>query len=59
MGEDSEARKKLINPDLYEPIERYGELSGCTSAEECTNTLRRIVNMAVHEGHLHRSELCH
>ena len=25
MNEDSEARKRLINPDLYEPIERYGE----------------------------------
>lgn len=27
MNEDSEARKRLINPDLYEPIERYGEQS--------------------------------
>ena len=27
MDEDSEARKRLINPDLYEPIERYGEQS--------------------------------
>ena len=27
MKEDSEARKRLINPDLYEPIERYGEQS--------------------------------
>ena len=27
MNEDSEARKRLINPDLYEPIEKYGEQS--------------------------------
>ena len=27
MKENSEARKRLINPDLYEPIERYGEQS--------------------------------
>jgi len=27
MNIDSEARKRLINPDLYEPIERYGEQS--------------------------------
>ena len=27
MNEGSEARKRLINPDLYEPIERYGEQS--------------------------------
>ena len=27
MKEDSEARKKLIYPDLFEPIEKYGEQS--------------------------------
>ena len=27
MNEDSEARKRLINPDFYEPIEKYGEQS--------------------------------
>ena len=27
MNNDSEARRILINPDLYEPIERYGEQS--------------------------------
>lgn len=25
MNEDSEARKRLIYPDLFEPIEKYGE----------------------------------
>ena len=25
MNEDSEARKRLVNPDIYEPIEKYGE----------------------------------
>ena len=25
MDKDSEARKRLINPEFYEPIERYGE----------------------------------
>lgn len=27
MKEDSEARKKLIFPELFEPIEKYGEQS--------------------------------
>ena len=27
MNEDSEARKRLIYPDLFEPIETYGEQS--------------------------------
>ena len=27
MKEDIEARKKLIYPDLFEPIEKYGEQS--------------------------------
>ena len=27
MKEDSEARKRLVNPEFYEPIERYGEQS--------------------------------
>ena len=27
MNEDSEARKKLIYPELFEPIEKYGEQS--------------------------------
>ena len=27
MNEDSEARKRLVNPELYEPIEKYGEQS--------------------------------
>lgn len=27
MNEESEARKRLVNPELYEPIEKYGEQS--------------------------------
>ena len=45
MKEDSEARKKLIYPDLFEPIEKYGEQSFVINAGNTVNATEFVYQL--------------